>query len=118
MPKGANVPEGARLRIVSNNNLPLNVMKRAMDIAKHRFKPEVVTFLNRAAGERGDVTEITDNLKTENLRDINIQEELMDEYLKDYQVDSSTMEKVFELNRKYKKLVEDNDDISRNVNWK
>ena len=118
MPKGANVPEGARLRIVSNNNLPLNVMKRAMDIAKHRFKPEVVTFLNRAAGQRGDVTEITDTLKTENLRDINIQEELIDEYLKEYQVDSSTMEKVLELNRKYKKLVEDENDISRNVNWK
>ena len=118
MPKGANVPEGARLRIVSNNNLPLNVMKRAMDIAKHRFKPEVVTFLNRAAGERGDVTELTDTLKTENLRDINIQEELIDEYLKEYQVDSSTMEKVLELNRKYKKLVEDENDISRNVNWK
>jgi DNA repair exonuclease SbcCD ATPase subunit/DNA repair exonuclease SbcCD nuclease subunit len=118
MPKGANVPEGARLRIVSNNNLPLNVMKRAMDIAKHRFKPEVVTFLNRAAGDRGDVTELTDNLKAENLRDINIQEELIDEYLKEYQVDSSTMEKVLELNRKYKKLVEDENDISRNVNWK
>ena len=118
MPKGANVPEGARLRLVSNNNLPLNVMKRAIDIAKHRFKPEVVTFLNRAAGERGDVTEITDTLKTENLRDINIQEELMDEYLKDFQVDSSTMEKIYELNRKYKKVVEDSDDISRNINWK
>ena len=118
MPKGANVPEGARLRIVSNNNLPLNVMKRAMDIAKHRFKPEVVTFLNRAAGQRGDVTELTDTLKTENLRDINIQEELIDEYLKDFQVDGSTMEKVYDLNRKYKKMVEDNDDISRNVNWK
>ena len=118
MPKGANVPEGARLRIVSNNNLPLNVMKRAMDIAKHRFKPEVVTFLNRAAGQRGDVTEITDNLKTENLRDINIQEELIDEYLKEYQVDSPTLERVLELNRKYKKLVEDDEDISRNVNWK
>ena len=118
MPKGTNVPKGARLRLVSNNNLPLNVMKRAMDIAKHRFKPEVVTFLNRAAGQRGDVSEITDTLKTENLRDINIQEELIDEYLKDYQVDDSTMEKVYELNRKYKKVVEDDDDISRNVNWK
>ena len=118
MPKGANVPEGARLRIVSHNNLPLNIMKRAIDIAKHRFKPEVVTFLNRAAGQRGDVTELTDTLKTENLRDINIQEELIDEYLKDFQVDDSTMEKVYELNRKYKKEVEDSDDISRNVNWK
>ena len=118
MPKGANVPKGARLRLVSHNNLPLNIMKRAIDIAKHRFKPEVVTFLNRAAGERGNVSDITDTLKTENLRDINIQEELMDEYLKDFQVDSSTMEKVYELNRKYKKVVEDNDDISRNINWK
>jgi DNA repair exonuclease SbcCD ATPase subunit/predicted phosphodiesterase len=118
MPRGASIPDGARLRIVSNNNLPLNVMKRAMDIAKHRFKPEVVTFLNRAAGERGDVTEITDSLKTENLRNINIQEELMDEYLKEYQVEASTLEKVYELNRKYKKMVEDEDDISRNVNWK
>ena len=118
MPKGTNVPEGARLRLVSNNNLPLNIMKRAMDIAKHRFKPETVTFLNRAAGERGDVSEITDTLKTENLRDINIQEELMDEYLKDFQVDASTMDKVFDLNRKYKKIVEEKDDISRNVNWK
>ena len=118
MPKGADIPEGARLRIVSNNNLPLNVMKRAMDIAKHRFKPEVITFLNRAAGERGDVTEITDNLKTENLRDINIQEELMDEYLKEYQVEASTMDKIYELNRKYKEAVEDANDISRNINWK
>ena len=118
MPRNASVPEGARLRIVSNNNLPLNVMKRAMDIAKHRFKPEVVTFLNRAAGNRGDVTEITDTLKAENLRDINIQEELMDEFLKDYQVDAPALEKVYELNRKYKKMVEDESDISRNVNWK
>ncbi len=118
MPKGAIVPEGARLRLVSNNNLPLSVMKRAIDIAKHRFTPESVTFLNRAAGERGDVSEITDNLKTENLRDINVQEELIDEYLKEYQVDTSTLDKIYELNRKYKKLVENNDDISRNVNWK
>jgi DNA repair exonuclease SbcCD ATPase subunit/DNA repair exonuclease SbcCD nuclease subunit len=118
MPKGAKVTKGARLRLVSNNNLPLNVMKRAMDIAKHRFKPEVVTFLNRAAGERGDVSEITDTLKTENLRDINIQEELIDEYLKDYQVDSSTLERVYDLNRKYKKQVEDSEEVSRNVNWK
>ena len=51
-------------------------MRRAMDIAKHRFKPESISFLNRAAGERGNVEELTDALQTENLRDINIQEEL------------------------------------------
>jgi len=118
MPRGVEVPSGARLRLVSNNNLPLNVMRRAMDIAKHRFKPESISFLNRASGERGNVEEITDGLKTENLRDPKIQEELIDEYLKDYQVPSETLEKVYELNRAYNKIIEETEEVSRNVNWK
>ena len=118
MPRKANVPEGSRLRLVSLNNLPLDVMKRAMDIAKHRFNPESIAFLNRAAGERGSVEEITNTIKAENLRNINVQEEFIDEYLKDYQVSDETIDRVYELNRKYNKIVEDNEEISRNINWK
>ena len=92
MPKKIEVPPNARLRLVSTNNLPLDSMRRAMDIAKHRFKPESVSFLNRAAGERGNVEDLANSLQTENLRDINIQEELFDEYLNDYQVDADTLE--------------------------
>jgi DNA repair exonuclease SbcCD nuclease subunit len=118
MPRKIDVPMGARLRLVSNNNLPLDVMRRAMDIAKHRFKPESISFLNRASGERGNVEDITNGLQTENLRDPKIQEELMDEYLKDFQVPSDTMEKVYELNRTYNKIIEEKEEIARNVNWK
>jgi len=118
MPRNLAVPDGARLRLVSNNNLPLNTMRRAMDIAKHRFKPESISFLNRAAGERGNVEDLTDGIKTENLRDIKVQEELIDEFLSDYQTDVTTLERVFELNSKYNKIIEDREEISRNVNWK
>jgi len=118
MPKRIDVPMNARLRLVSTNNLPLNVMKRAMDIAKHRFKPESISFLNRASGERGNVEEITDGLRSENLRDPKIQEELISEYLKDHQVPSDTLEKVYELNRTYNKIIEEKEEVSRNVNWK
>jgi DNA repair exonuclease SbcCD nuclease subunit len=118
MPRNLEVPDGARLRLVSNNNLPLNTMRRAMDIAKHRFKPESIAFLNRAAGERGSVEDLTDGIKTENLRDIKVQEELIDEFLSDYQTDTTTLERVFELNSKYNKIIEDREEISRNVNWK
>ena len=118
MPKNICIPNGARLRLVSNNNLPLDIMKRAVDIAKHRFKPETISFLNRASGERGSVDAITDGLRTENLRDIDVQEELIDEYLVGYQVEAKTLEKVYELNKKYNKVVEDNEDVSRNINWK
>ena len=72
MPKNISVPTGARLRLVSNNNLPLDTMKRAVDIAKHRFKPESISFLNRAAGQRGTVEALTEGLKVDNLRDIGI----------------------------------------------
>ena len=118
MPKNLEVPENARLRLVSNNNLPLDTMKRAMEIAKHRFTPESISFLNRAAGQRGNVEEIANSLLTENLRDIKIQEELIDEYLKDFQVDTETIETVYELNRKYNQIMEKQEEVSRNVNWK
>jgi len=118
MPRRAQVPIGARLRLVSHNNLPLDVMKRAMDIAKHRFNPESIAFLNRAAGERGSVEEITNTIKAENLRNINVQEEFIEEFLKDYQVSEETIDRVYELNRKYNKIVEDSEEISRNINWK
>jgi DNA repair exonuclease SbcCD nuclease subunit len=100
MPRGITVPKNARLRLVSENNLPLDAMRRALDIAKHRFKPESISFLNRAAGQRGDVEDLTSGLELENLRDVSIQEELMDEYLKDYQADSDTMDTVYNLNRR------------------
>ena len=118
MPRGITVPKNARLRLVSENNLPLDAMRRALDIAKHRFKPESISFLNRAEGQRGDVEDLTSGLELENLRDVSIQEELMDEYLKDYQADSDTMDTVYNLNRRYNKIVEDNEEISRNVKWK
>ena len=116
MPRGTKVPPGARLRLVSNNNLPLDVMRKAVEVAKHRFKPESITFLNRAAGERGTV-DIGAGFKVENLRDKGVQENLIREYLTDYEPPEETLERVFELNRKYNSHIEENEDIARNVNW-
>ena len=118
MPRGTKVPPGARLRLVSNNNLPLVQMKKALDIAKHRFKPEAITFLNRAAGQRGNVEEFTDKLKIEDLRNLGVQEKLIREYLKDYEVEDQLMDKVISLNAGYNKIVEQTEEVGRNINWK
>ncbi len=118
MPRGATVPPGARLRLVSNNNLPLEAMRRAVEVAKHRFAPESISFLNRAAGERGTVEGASTNLIKENLRDVSVQEKFIREYLKDYEASEEVMEKVLELNRKYNTMAEAGEEISRNVNWK
>ena len=118
MPKNLEIPEGSRLRLVSNNNLPLNRMKRAVDVAKSRFRPSAITFLNRALGDRADLDDLTINIGEEDLRDIGVQENLIKEYLKDYEAPDDLLGKVYELNSKYNKIVEENEEISRNVNWK
>ena len=118
IPKLATPPEASRLRLVSNNNLPLDRMKRAVDVAKSRFKPTTITFLNRAIGDNTSFEEFAAELGEEDLRDVAVQEELMNEYLQDYEVDTETMEKIFKLNRRYNTVVEDKEEISRNVKWK
>ena len=117
IPRKAVVPATARLRLVSDNNLPLDVMRKAVDVAKHKFKPESISFLNRAAGKRGDVEELTDGLGMQNLRDPEVQQELISEYLKDYQVKPDTLSTIYELNSKYNTQVEAKEDVSRNINW-
>ncbi len=117
MPKGTEVPTGARLRLVSRNNLPLDRVKKAIDIAKVRFKPEAVTYLSRAAGERTNVEKITNSLVQEDLRDVNIQEKLIREYLKPYEPTENNLEHIFNLNRRLNTVIEEEEEVKRNINW-
>jgi len=118
IPRGTRLQEGARLRLVSNNNLPLEAIRKAAAIAKKRFKPESVTFLNRAAGQRGTVEDITNSIFKEDLRDPAVQKELIDEYLKDYQAEDEVLQRVQDLNLKYNTVIEKDEEVARNVNWK
>ena len=118
MPKGLSVKKGARLRLVSNNNLSLEAMRKAIDIAKQRFKPDTITFLNRAAGQRGNVEEITDSIQQDDMRNPEIQEELIREYLVDYQASEELMNKVLNLNSTYIKKAEETEEVSRNIKWR
>ena len=119
IPKGTKVPVGARLRLVSNNNLSLDKLRKAVDVAKSRFKPESISFLNRAAAEKGNIDEdLAASLQGEDLRDLNVQEELIEEYLNEYETTDAMLEKVFDLNKKYNILAEQEEDVSRNINWK
>ena len=118
LPRKIDVPQGARLRLVTENNLPLDVIRKTVDIARHKYKPETISFLNRSEGMPGSVDNISNFFAKENLRDPGIQNKLIKEYLKDYQLDQDTFETVLELNKKYNLKIEAEEDISRNINWK
>ena len=118
LPYKLEVPSGARLRLVSENNLPLDVVRKAIDVAKSRFKPEAITYLSRSDVDAGSVFSMANKFVNEDLRDVGVQEDLITEYLKDYQADDETMQRVFALNRIYNTKVEQEEEISRNVNWR
>ncbi|OUW01686.1 MAG: hypothetical protein CBD16_05315 [Betaproteobacteria bacterium TMED156] len=112
----AKPPEGARLRIVSESNVSLDKVRKAVDIAKYRYNPESVTYLNRAAGKQIKVA-APEGLEKQDLRDLKTQEVLMAEYLKEYEATEEVLEKVYELNKQFNKQIEENEDVMRNVNW-
>ena len=109
-------PEGARIRVVSEGNVTLDKVKKALDIAKFRYNPESVTYLNRAAGKQIKVS-APEGLRKQDLRDIKIQEEIMAKYLEEFEVSDEVLEKVYELNKKYNKEIEENEEVLRNINW-
>jgi DNA repair exonuclease SbcCD ATPase subunit/DNA repair exonuclease SbcCD nuclease subunit len=109
-------PEGARLRIVSESNVSLDKVRKAVDIAKFKYNPESVTYLNRAAGKQIKVA-APEGLEKQDLRDLKTQETLMVEYLKEYEATEEVLEKVYELNKDFNKQIEENEDVMRNVNW-
>lgn len=117
VPELMNIPENSRLRLVSNTHISPQALKKSIDVAKKRFKPDTITVHNRP-GRRISVEEISNTLEEDNLRDLTIQESLIKEYLKEYKLSPNIESKILELNKKYNLVVEQTEEVARNVNWK
>lgn len=109
------VSEGAHVRLVADSNISLDVMRRSVDTAKFKFKPESITYLNRASSKALDVE--SESTGQKDLRNIRVQNELIKEYLEDYEVAQDVMDKVLSLNSRLSKTIEDSEEVYRNVNW-
>ncbi|HUW48369.1 MAG TPA: metallophosphoesterase [Patescibacteria group bacterium] len=117
IPKDIVVPDNARLRLAVGHKVSLNAIRKSLDTAKTLFKPISVTFFNKSsmllANGGTDINLVAD----EDLRDIQVQERIMKDFLEDYHVEEDVLEKILELNRKYHVLAEQQEDVVRNVRW-
>ena len=116
MPRNLDIQQGCRLRIVTHHKVSLDKIRRVMDTAKSKFKPESLSLVNKAGLKRSSV-DVDDLGSTENLRDPAVQERLIREYLKEYEPDTKTLERVFQLNSRYDARVNGEDASHRNVKW-
>ena len=109
------VKPNSRIRIVSNNNIPSGVIKKSIDIVSSKYNPLSVVFLNKG---RATANSENSGEPVENLRDLDIQEELIKDYLKDYEASDEVLSRVLSLNRRYHSSLEEKQDIKRNIHWK
>ena len=116
IPRKASIPEGCRLRLVYNNT-PISKVRLAVDMAKSKFKPESVVTLNKMDYDKAQ-SDLPVGFEQQNLRDIVVQNELINDYLHDYDLSDEQLEKVYLLNKKFNSSVEESEEIGRNINWK
>ena len=112
------IPKGCRLRIKSSSNISPIKLKMACDLATARWSPTSVSFVNDGTNNAASTSLIGKAVRSENLRDIAVQEKHIRAYCKDLDLKDEVMEKILELNKKYNKQIEENEEISRNVIWK
>ncbi len=117
LPEGVSVPPNARLRLLSRNNLPAEMMKNVGDVAKERWKPESVSFLSKNVARSKELREVVGGIDKDDLRNLKVQEQLIEEFLVNYKVEREILDKVFEINKKYNTEVESKEEVARNVNW-
>lgn len=115
VPTDLDYPQGARVRLIIQNSISSNALKKAVDVAKKTYKPESVSVINKSSGADG--VDVSEDFKREDLRDIGVQEKLIREYLKDYNIDEELDKKVVSLNKKYNEIAEQNDETYRNTNY-
>jgi DNA repair exonuclease SbcCD ATPase subunit/DNA repair exonuclease SbcCD nuclease subunit len=109
---------GARIRILAENNISVDKVKKATDIVKTTYKPESVSFVNKATALKKQHGDDGLGSNNENLRDISVQEGLIKEYLASYKVPEQTLQTIFEINKRFSTTLDENEEIARNINWK
>jgi DNA repair exonuclease SbcCD ATPase subunit/DNA repair exonuclease SbcCD nuclease subunit len=106
----------SRIRVVCEHNVAVSDIRKTLDVIKVKYIPESVSFLNKAT-DRIDISDTIKKIDTDDLRNLQTQEKLLREYLKDFNPSEEVLQKVFEINKKYNTVAEENEEVSRNIRW-
>jgi DNA repair exonuclease SbcCD ATPase subunit/predicted phosphodiesterase len=118
LPKNLEIQEGARIRIRSLNQISIDAMRKAQKIVNTKFKPESITTQNNVNGVVGSVDDAIREAQEEDLRDPVVQEKLIREYLKDFDLTEEMIQEVLTINHRMNSQMGDFEDVSRNLHWR
>jgi len=107
------VPKNSRLRLVCDHNIPRARLIRIEDYAQTKWSPMSIQTVNRATQASMD----NNVSKSENVRDQNVFDKYMEQFLDTKELKPETRERAMEIAREYFKK-HTQSDMSRNVTWK
>ena len=116
IPKNTKIQPGSIVRAISPVNIPSIKRRRIAETIRARFSPLKTTVVSRDTAPSDSITKLAEGAELGNLRDIEVQEKLIVEFLKEEcSLGQDAIEEVLLLNKKYDSLFEP--DVFRNVNW-
>lgn len=118
VPRNTDIPQGARVRIRSLNQISVGDMRKAQSVVNKKFKPESITTQNNYNGVTGSVDDAVREAQEEELRNPEVQERLIREYLKDFNLEEGTIQEILAINRRMNSQLEATEDTSRNLHWR
>ena len=117
LPKELVCQKEARVRIVSDPDISSDKIKKAVDFLRKNYKPDTITYQSKSTTNISRNI-IANSIDSGNLRDEETQKLLIKNYLKEYAVSDGVLGQIYELNSKYNREVEANEEVARNIHWK
>lgn len=117
VPSGFNCPIGSRIRVICHTDISSDKIKKSIELVRKKYKPDSLSFQSKASSS-GTKISLTEVLKSNNLRDEDVQKSLIKEYLKENLVSDDILQEIYSLNSKYNREVEAGEEVSRNIHWR
>lgn len=112
------VPKESKIRIISKSDISYESSRKVIQEVTLKFNPESIVFLKKDIIKKDIFSFVFNENQAEDLRSLEVQERIVRDYLSSYNIADVVLNKVLELNKKYKVVIDNKEDIKRNVFWK
>ena len=113
VPKDLDVPKNAKVRVILEHSIPLDKVEKTIKKIKEVYHPNSVTFINNSKTLNFKLAKKFSD--KENVRDLNVQENYIKEYISEYSPSKKVSDNILNLNKKFSVSTEP--EIQRNINW-
>jgi len=109
-------PTGAHFRVILDKFYEKSAIDEIKSLISRDLSPESIIVVDKHSKDVENSIEDGDSTKL-NLRDNNVQQELIKEFLENEGISDEFLQEILEINTKYNLEADITDDIARNVKW-